>query len=36
MSEAGSRLGPRDDPLEEQATEGHADRERIRQLGSPP
>jgi hypothetical protein len=36
MSEADTRLGPRDDQLEEQATEGHADRERVRQLVSPP
>jgi hypothetical protein len=32
MREASSRLGPRRDDLEEQATEGHTDRERIGQL----
>jgi hypothetical protein len=36
VSKSGSRLGPRDDQLEEQATYGDADRERVRQLGSPP
>src|ERR1700761_5976433 len=33
---SGSRLWPRHDNVEEQATERYADRERVRQLGSPP
>ncbi len=36
MGKAGPRLGPWGDDLEEQATEGHADRERVGQLDSPP
>ena len=36
MREASSRLGPRSDHVEEQATDGHADRERVGQVDSPP
>lgn len=36
MRGAGTRLGPRGDDVEEQATDGDADRERVRQLDSPP
>jgi hypothetical protein len=32
MRKASPRLGPRSDQVEEQATEGHADRERVEQL----
>jgi hypothetical protein len=31
---SGSRLGPRRDDVEQQATDGHPDRERVRQLGT--
>ncbi len=32
MGKASPRLGPRHDDIEEQATESHADRERVGQL----
>ncbi len=36
MRKSGARLWPRHHHVEEQATERHADRERVGQLGSPP
>jgi hypothetical protein len=36
MRTARGRLGPRGDDVEEQTNEGHADRERVKQLNSPP
>ncbi len=36
MHTASPRLGPRNDDIEEQATEGYSDRERVGQLDSPP
>jgi hypothetical protein len=36
MRKATPRLGPWGDEVDEQATDGHADRERVRQLDSPP